>query len=145
MTNRQKRIRDFERRTQGLAQTELSKLLVDGKSWSYILVHPISDDVHLLKQLGISAKDCFYVGCYLRSADDVFFLEVVTSRIDNLRPVGLYARWELKGLPMLHLYAVVRKTEISRKLIESIIIKFSKIDFGGFKGKDKLSLVGKLK
>lgn len=146
MTDKQKRIADFERRVREIEPPfEVDKILIDGKFWFYILIHPTSDDARLLKELGIGPKDCHYVGCYLRSLDDVFFLEVVISQNDEHRPVGLYARWDLKNSPpMLYLYAVVRETEISKELVQSIIIKYSKIDLGEFKGPDKLLLVGKV-
>jgi hypothetical protein len=115
---KEKRIEDFKDRKR---YSDSYLFSVNDGSQEYIPVHPMSNEVELLKQLGLSPSDCKSVDCYWSLGDDIVFIQIYSVELSSERRPGLYARWSVSSLPMMNVVAVVNNKSISQDLVEEIM------------------------
>jgi hypothetical protein len=83
-------------------------------------IHPFADEADLLVRLGVSPDDCRGVDAYWEVNGDVCVVEV-WSAADRL---GLFYRWSVGKLPILHLAARVADPFVTRPSFERIMSQF---------------------
>ena len=120
------RLADFESRKK---TDSASVVQVPNRGWEYITIHPMSNEIALLKRLGLSQSDCTKVDCYWYVNGDVVFLQVRSQKDSKHHPPGLYVRWSDGQPPMLNLVAVVKHAAISQRVVEEAMAEFSSIGF----------------
>jgi hypothetical protein len=121
-----KRLKDFADRKKS---NPSDVILVKRNKWEYITVHPMSNQVSLLKKLHLKKTDCTQVDCYWYTGDDVVFLQVYSRAHLTQREPGLYARWVEGESPMLYLSAYLFVDAISQDILEDTMSMFFKIGF----------------
>lgn len=116
---RDERLQDFEERAQW-DPDEVSRI---GEA-EVILLHPLADDLSLLEQLDMKPDDCHSVDAYVRTGQDVLFLQITTTGVTN-RSLGTYARIGSYEPYFVNLVVVVTGP-IDSSLLKSVVVKFSR-------------------
>lgn len=119
--DRNLRLLDFHRRSQGHPG---GVYYHKETNQAYLPIHPFADEPLHLAKLDLKPDQCCSVDAYWLVGDDVCLLQVWLSQDDPLRRRGLFARWDDREPPMLHVVAVVDGEAITRKVFEALMIQF---------------------
>lgn len=114
-SNRDLRLAAFKQRV----ASEPGALHKAPEAGRYIPVNPMSDEIALLAEIGLSPADCVKVDCYWNPGDDVHFVQVNSAAYAPDRPPGVYARKNDDTAYMLNIVVVVSDAAISRPIVEA--------------------------
>ena len=120
MSTRVQRLRDFDNRC-----NHSQPSLVEGHYAQYLTIHPFSDDVELLRAIDWPSEKCAAVDAYLKTDDEVYFVETLSS-LNTAREPGLYAGRMMSDQNMKRFSIVVHEPVISRDLFNRTIIALLK-------------------
>ena len=121
MRMRSIRLNDFKRRAEYSPNSVYQHM---ERGYRYIPVHPFADEPDVLNYLGIDKNECWKVDAWLELDDDACFLQVYSSKYDEYREPGFYARILKEGERWLYLWATTESDCITIQEFENIIVKY---------------------
>jgi hypothetical protein len=110
--NKKKRKKSFNERA------KISEI-IRFKNIEYINIHPFSDDMDLDK-INLKPSDCRSVDCYVKSNEEIYFVQVYSCIVSSRKP-GAYYRISDTFPYFININVTITEQAVSRKTMEKYI------------------------